>query len=326
MASLAPADAAIDALPQAGPGFAPVPLIDLSGPPEGVVRAVADACEEWGLFQITGHGFEQAEVDRFLSEMRRFFDRPQAEKLALSRTLDNPWGYFDRELTKTIRDRKEIFDIGPESADDGAPFAGRTPWPEDAHAFAQSMTDWIKRCEALSARLLRLVFEGLGEAGDRAAAAFSPASTSFLRLNRFPAKAGNEGRGIHHHSDAGALTVLLVDEVPGLQVLHRGHWHDVLPEPGALLVNIGDMVEVWSNGLYRAPLHRVLAMRQHTRHSAPFFYNPGYSATIAPLTAVSERMGGPRFQPLSWGEFRRRRAEGDFGDYGTEVQISNWAI
>jgi len=326
MASLAAADAAIDALPQAGPGFAPVPLVDLSAPHDRVVTAIAEACEHWGMFRIAEHGFGQTVMERFLLEMRRFFNHPPAEKLALSRTLDNPWGYFDRELTKNIRDRKEIFDIGPLRGSGSDPFAGQTPWPPSDSDFSKCMTDWVERCEELSARLVRLVFIGLGEAEAMAEHAFSPASTSFLRLNRFPAGQGGEGRGIHHHSDSGALTVLLVDDVPGLQVLHEGRWHDVIAEPGALLVNIGDMIEVWSNGLYRAPLHRVLAMEGRTRHSAPYFFNPSYSATVAPLLSVTARSGGARFRPISWAEFRRRRAEGDFGNYGTEVQISDYAI
>ncbi|MGE3690399.1 MAG: isopenicillin N synthase family dioxygenase [Novosphingobium sp.] len=326
MASLAPAEAAIDALPEAGTGAAPVPLVDLTGPRDSVVEAVAEACRDWGMFQIAGHGIGENALASFLAEMQRFFARPSAEKLALSRSLDNPWGYYDRELTKTIRDRKEIFDIGPECRDEGEPFGGQTPWPQGDASFTDCMTGWMNGCDALSAQLLRLIFAGLGEGEDIAVRAFNPASTSFLRLNRFPAGQTGSGRGIHHHSDAGALTVLLADNVPGLQVLHRGQWHLVRPEPGALVINIGDMVEVWSNGLYPAPLHRVLAMDRCDRYSAPFFYNPSYAATIAPLPTVSAQTGGARFKPISWGDFRRRRAEGDFGNYGTEVQIADYAI
>jgi isopenicillin N synthase-like dioxygenase len=116
------------------------------------------------------------------------------------------------------------------------------------------------------------------------------------------------------------LTVLLQDGVSGLQVHHGGYWHDVEPLPDAFTINIGDMVQVWSNDRYRAPPHRVLAMDWHERISIPFFYNPSYEADIHPL------VGEPRYRPLNWGEFRRRRADGDFASYGTEVQISEWRI
>jgi isopenicillin N synthase-like dioxygenase len=173
---------------------------------------------------------------------------------------------------------------------------------------------------------------GLGEPPASAAVAFQPFATSFLRLNHYPVHdpiAGIDpqggGRAVHHHTDAGTLTVLLEDGTPGLQVLRDGLWHDVRPQHGALIVNIGDMVEVWSNGLYPAPVHRVLAMDRRERLSAPYFHNPAWGATIAPLPGALAQSGPPRFQPIPWAHFRRRRAEGDFGDYGSEVQISDWA-
>ena len=84
------------------------------------------------------------------------------------------------------------------------------------------------------------------------------------------------------------------------------------------------MMQVWSNDLYKAPIHRVLANRSRVRFSAPFFYNPSYKSMIAPVK--SAKTGEPLYAPLSWAEFRRRRFEGDFGDYGTEVQISDWRL
>lgn len=76
---------------------------------------------------------------------------------------------------------------------------------------------------------------------------------------------------MHHHPDARALTVLLEDGTPGLQVLHDGQWHDVAAAPGPLIVNIGDMVQTWSNDRYLAPARDAGA---RDRYSAPFFYNP----------------------------------------------------
>src|SRR5256885_473837 len=198
-----------------------VPLIDLSGPRETAVAAIAEACRDWGFFQVVGHG----------------------------------------------------------------------------------------------------------DAGGEMARAFAPAHPSYLRLNFYPlgdplaAETGSAADlGVHHHTDAGALTVLVQDGVSGLQVHHDGCWHDVEPRADAFTINIGDMVQVWSNDGYRAPPHRVLAMERAERISIPFFYNPAYSADIRPL------VGTPHYRPLNWGEFRRRRADGDFADYGTEVQISDWRI
>ncbi len=327
-----PDDLIIDSLPVATSRSGGVPVIDLSLPAAEVEARIAGACRDWGLFLVTGHGIDDGFRHGFIAELHRFFALPSAYKRRLSRTLDNPWGYYDRELTKNLRDRKEIFDIGPEGGDPADPFAGATPWPDRLEGFAATMREAMARLEGLALRLTVIVMAGLGEMDHSTAAAFRPAPTSFLRLNRYPLGdpladlgRGDAGRGVHHHSDAGALTILIEDGAPGLQVLRDGHWHDVDPVAGALVVNIGDMIQVWSNDTYRAPLHRVLAARDRDRYSAPFFLNPSYRANVAPLPGPAARTGGTRYRPIPWSEFRRRRAEGDFGDYGREVQIGDYA-
>ena len=172
---------------------------------------------------------------------------------------------------------------------------------------------------------------GLGARADRLGGAFVPTSTSYLRLNYYPvadplAGEGADGGdlGIHHHTDAGAVTVLLQDEVPGLQVYRDGAWYGVEPRDDAFVINIGDMVQVWSNDIYRAPIHRVLAMENADRYSFAFFSNPAYEAEIAPLAETVSPQRPARYRGFSWGEFRRKRADGDFADYGTEVQISDY--
>ena len=308
-----------------------VPVIDLGQPRPQLVDAIADACANWGFFQVTGHGLSTNELTRAIATSRAYFAQPRAVKRAQLRSRDNPWGYYDRELTKEQRDRKEVFDIGPDAAGfavvEGDPFDGATPWPGHPAHFEQVMRTWFGGMARLSADLLELIGAGLGDHAGELASAFLPAHTSYLRLNFYPLgdpladEAGTDADlGIHHHTDAGALTVLLQDGVSGLQVHHQGHWHDVTPLADAFTINIGDMVQVWSNDRYRAPPHRVLAMDSQERVSLPFFYNPSYAAEIKPIGP------GARYRPLNWGDFRRRRADGDFADYGTEVQISDWRI
>ena len=127
--------------------------------------------------------------------------------------------------------------------------------------------------------------------------------TSYLRLNSNPL-CENPSRGetsagsqqgdfaISHHSDAGAVTVLLHDGDPGLQVEKAGRWHDVSVKRGSLVINLGDVMQVWSNDRYRAPVHRVLASRDRVRISARFFLNPSYATNYAPLPPL-----GPGEEP-----------------------------
>jgi isopenicillin N synthase-like dioxygenase len=133
--------------------------------------------------------------------------------------------------------------------------------------------------------------------------------------------------GIHQHTDAGFLTILLQDNEPGLEVLHGGLWVPVNPVPGALTINVGDMAQVLCNDEWRAPLHRVLAPTTARRYSVPFFFNPAPGADIAPLPCFITSDRPPRYRPIHWGEFRRRRYAGDYRDFGEEeVQISHYAV
>ena len=307
-----------------------VPVIDISAARETVVRDIAVACREWGFFQVRGHGVLQSVMTDTLRAARSFFALPRATKRAYLRTAGNPWGYYDRELTKNARDKKEVFDIGPDATGQRWPadaFEGTTLWPDEPANFRSAMEDYVAAADRVSLFLLEAIGEGLG-AWDAISSTFRPTHSSFLRLNHYTVEdpmAGEQpdraGLGVHHHSDAGALTLLWQSDTAGLQVFRDGYWFDIPPIHDAFVINIGDMVQVWSNDLYVAPQHRVIAMESVDRFSFPYFCNPSYDTVVEPLTGEA-----PRYRPLQWGEFRRRRAEGDFADYGTEVQISEWRI
>ena len=93
-----------------------------------------------------------------------------------------------------------------------------------------------------------------------------------------------------------------------------------------LLLLPGDMFQVASNGRYQVPLHRVLANRDSVRFSAPFFFNPSHSCSFEPVAGCVSREQPLRYRPVNWGEFRRRRIEGDMADVGAEVQISDYLL
>ena len=175
----------------------------------------------------------------------------------------------------------------------------------------------------------------LGAAPVELGGAFEPAHSSFLRLNYYPLCAEpatpespsvpEKGHlGISHHTDAGVLTVLMQSSVAGLQVKRRGHWHLVEPQDDALVINIGDIVQVWSNDRYKAPVHRVVANSDFERYSAAFFFNPSYETNYAPLPSVCNASNPPLYEPINWGEFRAGRAAGDYADLGEEIQISRF--
>lgn len=320
-----------------------IPVIDLAGSESDVVGAVGAACRDFGFFQLTGHGIEAGALAGAFAAAKDFFALPTAEKRAISRDRDNARGYFDRELTKNLRDRKEIFDFGqpanpdlPDAhPDNRSAVDGFNQWPRSLPAFEPGMKAYLAANQALGRRILEAISLSLGLERQRLTDFFGPGHSSFLRLNHYPPgdllSADEAGAAtalgemaLQHHSDAGVLTVLAQDDAGGLEVRHRAEWVAVPPMAGALVINIGDLMQVWSNDRYKAALHRVRPVTDVGRISMPFFFNPAYDTVVAPL---SEELGeAPRYRPVPWGEFRSRRAEGDFADYGSEVQISDYAI
>ncbi len=303
------------------------PLADLSS--HAGQRALQAACKDWGFFQVVNHGVPAALRAQFLQASADFFALPATEKQQIRRTEANPWGFFDAELTKNRPDWKEIFDFGIDQA--GGTYESHSQWPTGLPGFRAILLEWFDCCCRLSLLLLERLAESLGAPAGTLHQHFTPEHTSFLRLNYYPECENPASAledmpthghlGISPHTDAGALTVLVQDDVAALQVRHEGAWHTVSPEADALIINLGDLMEVWSNGLYRAPEHRVLANTSVTRYSAPFFLNPNFSCDVAPLSSEPRK-----YRTLNWGKYRAGRAAGDYANIGAEVQVSDYRL
>ena len=314
-----------------------------SGPArEHALRCLREAAQKWGFFELRGHGIGFESMQRLFAAQRKFFDLPLPDKLRLERTEINARGYNPAELTKNRVDAKEILDFGHKPEPDAADAAecnrvadGWNQLPADP-AIRDPMWAWYRRCEPLAIEVCTWLLEALGTRADCVPA--PGAHTSFLRLNRYPDHAGLAqlpGRephaqgalGIHHHTDAGLLTLLVQDGPAALQVLHRGNWHLIEPEAGSFIVNTGDMLQVLSNDAFPAPVHRVLgSVDGAPRMSAAYFFNPPYDQRIEPLVPDRAPASGfkPAYRPFTWQEFRGRRAAGDYADIGEEVQISHY--
>jgi isopenicillin N synthase-like dioxygenase len=309
-----------------------LPVIDIRDLQSAATqRAIDSACREWGFFQAVGHGIEERTLAALRRQMRALFALPGAAKHAIMRTAENPWGFYDRELTKRTRDWKQIYDYGPP---DGAAIVPQLP--RELPRFGRAIERFYAECDALAFELVEVIAGNLGMPPGALDACFRPQHTSFLRLNHYPAcpvparpadsAAASGGHlGVNPHTDSGALTLLLQDEQPGLEVFHANEWHLVEPRGDALVVNIGDIVQVWSNDRYTAALHRGLVSADAERFSAPFFFNPAYSALYAPLPSTVDAQHPPRYRPIHWGEFRARRAAGDYADHGEYHSIHHYS-
>ncbi len=306
-----------------------LPCIDLESDDPRQIETLRTACRQWGAFYLIGHSVSTQQLHDALTFSSAFFNLSPAVKNRLRRTEKNSWGYNDAELTKNRRDHKEILDIGP--AVTSGPLAGSFPqWP-DLAGFTDCMQNLTAAMHETALRVVDLIGQVL--AVDENLRAPFDHHSSFLRLNYYPTSPApasvqasmqdpDGDLGISHHTDAGAATVLFTDDQPGLQLWRAGRWHTVTPNMDAAIINIGDIVQVWSNDEFRAPLHRVLANSRRTRISMPYFLNPDYAYTYRPL--VSDP--APVYSPINWGEFRAKRSAGDYADVGEEVQISAYRV
>jgi isopenicillin N synthase-like dioxygenase len=319
-----------------------VPVIDISSlsgnDPQAskstAVTEIARACKDWGFFQVVNHGVSSSLIENVWKQTRGFFSLPVDVKETIMRTRENPWGFYNSELTKNQRDKKEVFDFTHERID--PIYDSRNRWLAGEQEFKNTMLEYFDACSRLSLQLLEAFCTGLDLPANFMHDDFETNHTGFMRLNYYPVTdplAGLSTRpqtiadlGVHHHTDAGALTVLLQDDVGGLQVYRDGYWHDIPPVPGAFVINTGDMMQVWSNDTYRAAIHRGLAMESRDRYSIPFFYNPSATAKVSPLSTVVSKQRPKRYNTITWSEFRGKRTDGDYADYGAEVQISQFRI
>ena len=251
-----------------------VPTIDVTRPDDVSLEAVDAACRDHGFFLLAGHGLDDL-IDRTWVQTRRFFGAPAAVKESVRRTVKQPLGYYDRELTKRLRDCKEVFDYmepeGPIGRD-------RNRWPTGLPGFRDAQTAFFAAFSKLAADTLRLVHRALHASSQVTDAHCGSAITSTVRLNHYPTgdpvEPGERTSlppladvALGHHTDPGVLTLLLQDDTGGLQTHSRAAgWIDVPPRPGTVVVNLADSLQVWTNDRYRASVHRVVPM---TRADSP---------------------------------------------------------
>ncbi|MGW3193820.1 isopenicillin N synthase family dioxygenase [Streptomyces sp. NPDC001118] len=287
----------------ATPSYDQLPIIDLSAADRGPqARALLhaqlhSAAHDVGFFQLVGHGVTQAETDALITAMRAFFALPEADRLALDNVNSPHFRGYTRtgdERTAGARDWRDQLDIGAERParvpGPGEPpywwLQGPNQWPVALPELRTAALAWIDRLSAVAERLLRELLTAIGAPADFYAPVFGARAHPHLKLVRYPGSAGDgTDQGVGAHKDYGFLTLLLQDTVGGLQV-HRedGRFHDVPPLQGAFVVNLGELLEVATNGYLLATNHRVVSPAGATeRFSVPFFYNPRLDARIEPL-------------------------------------------
>ena len=279
--------------------FDSIPLIDIAalGGSDAdahaeVIRQLRDAAQNVGFLYIKNHGIPPETVSRLKTAAEGFFALPQERKMQVYiGKSKNHRGYVpegEEVFAGGTPDKKEAFDLSIDLPSDdadylaGNPLLGPNQWPEGLDDFRASVTDYYGEAFALGRSLLRGFSEALGLDADYLDQ-FVTKPPSQLRLIHYPFNAAAEDRpGIGAHTDYEIFTLLL-PTAPGLEVMNQdGAWVDAPPIPGAFVVNIGDMLEVWSNGAFTATSHRVRKVSEE-RYAFPLFFSCDYWTRVEPL-------------------------------------------
>ena len=296
-----------------------LPLIDLRQGDAAMARAVDAACRAHGFFYVTGHGIPAPVIDAAFAASKRFFALPDAVKArwhidrsGIKRGFDPiGWQVLDPGQPADI---KESFYLGVDrDATDplvraGTPNHGPNQWPLEAVApgFRAAVQAYDAAVRALSLHLMRVIALGLGLSADHFAR-YMQDPMPVLRLLHYPpqpaqAEPGQIGCGAH--TDWGGITVLAQDSAGGLQLQSlTGEWLEAEPVEGSLVVNLGDLMQRWTNDRYRSTLHRVINRHSgRDRYSMAYFFDIDYHAEVSALPGCVDAEHPPRYAPITAGE------------------------
>lgn len=315
-----------------------IPSIDV-GPLRGAGdraecgHAICEALHRSGFLYVENHGVDAQLIADLFSLSREFFAQPVEEKKKVSMAHGGlAWrGYFPvgDELTSGVPDRKEGIYFGQEQGPThpgvqrGLPLHGPNQWPSFPPSLKSHVLTYMGQMAALGRDLMEGVGLGLGLEPGYFLERFTAKPTTLFRIFNYPRHAweGDEW-GVREHTDMGFLTLLLQDESGGLQARSsHGAWVDVPPRPGTFVVNIGDMLELWTHGIFRATPHRVRNQGAGDRLSLPFFFDPAWSAPLQPIDLEKvdpnfrERTRPPdreRWDGLDLTQFTRSKTYGDY--------------
>ena len=318
-----------------------VPIIDVStwdrhADRGSIAAAVDDAARTVGFMQIVGHGIPDHVVAGLAEAIDTFFGQPMDVK----RRYVAPRASINRGYTPPRSERLsyslgvvspddlfEAFNVGAACSD----FPGLTLdpeiyaeniWPAGEPMFRAAVSAWFEHAQAVARRMTEMFATALGLAENHFST-FTDHSIDVLRMNNYAIPTDVEiaptQLGMGAHTDYGIVTVLWADAVPGLEILRPdGTWHPVLPAPGALLINLGDLLARWSNDRWLSTMHRVVPPRDAQgrltrRRSAAYFHDGNADAVISTLEPCLCADGSSSYGSVTVGEHLAQKLGGSRG-------------
>ncbi|XP_059293193.1 gibberellin 2-beta-dioxygenase 1-like isoform X1 [Lycium ferocissimum] len=291
--------------------FNGVPLIDLSKPDSK--NLIVKACEEFGFFKVINHDVPMEFISKLESEAIKFFSSPLSEKLKAGPA--DPFGYGNKQIGQNGDfGWVEHILVSTNSEFNYHKFASILGVnPENIRA---AVNDYVSAVKKMSCEILEMLADGLKIHPKNVFSKLlmDEKSDSVFRLNHYPPcreieefsdNNTNNLIGFGEHTDPQIISVLRSNNTSGLQILLKdGHWISVPPDEHSFFVNVGDSLQVMTNGRFKSVKHRVLTNSVKSRLSMIYFGGPPLSEKIAPLPSLMEGEDSSLYKEFTWFEYK----------------------
>ncbi|KAJ4811589.1 2-oxoglutarate (2OG) and Fe(II)-dependent oxygenase superfamily protein [Rhynchospora pubera] len=288
-------------------GSEEIPVIDMSRLMDEVsweeeASKLKFACENWGFFQLVNHGVPEKVIEELKEDIMGFHDLPLEKREEVAQLPGDLEGYgqafiASEEQKLDWADMLYLFTQPPH-------FRNYKHWPSQPPSFRDSLENYSNATQKVAHCILGFMATILGIKHETISEIHESQS---VRINYYPPCANGHDKmiGLSPHSDGCGLTLLLqVNPVSGLQIRRNGKWLPIMPLPGALIVNIGDALEILTNGRYKSIEHRAVINAKEERISIAALHAPGFEKTVGPLAEIVGE-GTPLFKSVTMLEYAK---------------------
>ncbi|XP_051125636.1 gibberellin 2-beta-dioxygenase 1-like [Andrographis paniculata] len=289
------------------------PLLDLAQPPDEARRAaLVRACEDLGFFKVINHGVPLHVIQSLESHAKAFFSHPQSHKSQASPTPPDPFGYGHKSigLNGDVGWLEYLLLNANSSPDDYRKFSPIFP-ADAARHFRGVVNEYIGAVKKMACEILEMLAEGL-KVEERDAFSkllMDEQNDSVFRLNHYPPSSdgGEELIGFGEHTDPQIISVLRSNDTCGLQIFLNDHhrWISIPPDHNSFFINVGDSLQVMTNGRFKSVRHRVVANGAKSRVSMIYFGGPPLSEKIAPLPSLIKGDDDSLYKEFTWFEYKK---------------------
>ncbi|XP_040987717.1 gibberellin 20 oxidase 1-like [Juglans microcarpa x Juglans regia] len=275
---------------------------------ETLCKTMVDACTNWGFFRLVDHGVPLETIEKVKLRWNELFDLPMEQKLKGARSACLPLGYcatnpdYGKDLPWA-----EILQL-LQSPQQVVAFASKV-FGDEHQPFSDAMIEYMQELDKLGMTIFEMLAHGLGLTDNFFTQNFEEKDSTMIRVHRYPpCPLPEKCLGLGSHSDPHTLTILLQDDVGGLQILKSdSQWIGVRPIPNSFVINVGDTLEAWTNGRLKSVVHRAVVNKEKQRLSSAYFLCPTSSAIIAcPPQLMNSDTNPRKYSPFTWGDFRKQ--------------------